>query len=637
MIRVQLPDGSVREVARGTTLAEIARAAGRGDAFAALVDGAPRDLAAPVESDCRVSFLTFAEPEGKEIYWHSTAHLMAQAVKELFPEAKLAIGPPIDEGFYYDIDIGRAFTPEDLEKIEAKMRGLAKRDEPIERVTLPRADAQAMFEGAGDKYKRELLEDIPDEQVSFYRQDGFLDMCRGPHLPRTGLIKTVKLLSTSGAYWRGDEKREMLSRIYGISFPTKDELDQYLHRLEEAKRRDHRRIGREMDLFSIHEEIGPGLVLWHPKGAVVRQIMEAFIRETLAQRGYEQVYSPHLARSRLWEISGHMSWYVESMFAGMVVDEQNYLAKPMNCPFHIMIYKSQTRSYRDLPIRLAEFGTCYRYERPGVLHGLLRVRGLTQDDAHVFCRPDQIEQEASALVDLAFHVLGAFGFKDSEIVLSVRDPKAAPKYAGRPELWDAAEAALEAVLRGRGLPYRRVEGEANFYGPKIDIHLFDAIGRKWQLTTIQLDYTLPERFDLAFMGEDGREHRPVMFHRAILGSMERFMGILIEHYAGAFPLWLAPEQARVLSITDRHVAYAKQVAERLKAEGLRAGVDESSERISYKVRRGQVEHVPYMLVVGDREAAAGTAAVRSRSAGDLGPMALDAFLARVNEEIAARQ
>ncbi|MDR7435097.1 MAG: threonine--tRNA ligase [Armatimonadota bacterium] len=634
-IRIHLPDGRIVEYPAGISLAEVAADLGL-DALAAKMDGKQVDLSTRVERDCQVEFLDFSHPEGRSIYWHSSTHLMAQAVKELFPEAKLAIGPPIEDGFYYDFDIGRPFEPQDLERIEARMRELAQKDQVIERVEIPREEAYQLLASQGEKYKLELLAEIPDEKVSFYRQDGFIDMCRGPHIPRTGLIKAIKLLSTSGAYWRGDERREMLQRIYGITFPTQEELDLFLQRLEEAKKRDHRRLGRELDLFSIHEEVGPGLVLWHPKGALVRRIIEAFISEELERRGYQFVYTPHVARVRLWEISGHMSWYRENMYSGMEVDEQEYLVKPMNCPFHIMIYRSQTRSYRDLPMRLAEFGTVYRYERPGVLHGLLRVRGLTQDDAHIFCRPDQIEEEVSSLIDLAFFILGAFGFRDYHIDLSVRDPEEMERFAGSPQIWDMAERALEEVLRARGLAYQRAVGEANFYGPKIDIHLRDAIGRMWQMTTIQLDFNLPERFDLTYMGADGREHRPVMIHRAIVGSLERFLGILIEHYAGAFPTWLAPEQVRVLPITDRHLDYARQVLSRLQREGLRATVDETSERISYKVRQAQIERIPYMLVVGDREQQQGQVAVRSRSEGDLGPMDLGVFLARIKEEIEKR-
>jgi threonyl-tRNA synthetase len=635
-IRIRFPDGTELEVARGTTLEALARARGEEGILAALVDGQPRDLSSPLERDAEVRFLRFEDPEGRQIYWHSSAHLLAQAVKELFPGAKLAIGPPIDDGFYYDVDVGRSLTPEDLERIEEKMRELAARDQRIERIELPREEAIRLYQQLGEKYKLELLQEIPDERVSFYRQDGFLDMCRGPHLPRTGLIRAIKVLGTSGAYWRGDERREQLVRIYGIAFPAEEQLQAFLDRLEEARRRDHRRLGRELELFSIEEEVGPGLVLWHPRGAVVRRAIEEFLRAQLDARGYLWVYTPHVAREALWEQSGHLSWYRENMFSGIEVEGQRYLVKPMNCPFHIMVYRSKTRSYRDLPLRLAEFGTVYRYERSGVLHGLLRVRMITQDDAHIFCRPDQIESEIADLLDLAFSVHETFGFERYEVTLSVRDPRTPEKYAGRPEVWDHAEAALEQALIRRNVAYTRAPGEANFYGPKIDVYFFDALGRKWQLTTIQLDFTLPERFGLEYTGEDNRPHRPVMIHRAILGSLERFLGILIEHYAGAFPLWLAPEQVRVLPIADRHLSFAQEVAAHLRKSGLRVGVDGRNEKITKKVRDAQVEKVPYMLVVGDREAATGTVAVRHRSAGDLGPLSLEDFTARALQEIATR-
>ncbi len=636
-IRVTLSDGRVKTYPRGVSLAEIAGDAGVPDALVARVDGVLQDLSVRLDRDARVDLLTFDDPQGREVYWHSSAHLLAQAVKELFPHAKLAIGPPIEDGFYYDIDVGRPLTPEDLQRLEDRMRELAARDQPIERVEIPREEALRLYQQMGETYKLELLEGIPDPRVSFYRQDGFLDMCRGPHLPRTGLIRAVKLLGVAGAYWRGDERREMLQRIYGISFPRPEMLEAHLQRLEEARRRDHRRLGRELDLFSISDEVGPGLVLWHPRGALVRRLIEEFLRQELDRRGYQWVYTPHVARQHLWERSGHMAWYAENMFAGMEIDQQKYLVKPMNCPFHIMIYASRTRSYRELPVRLAEIGTVYRYERSGVLHGLLRVRMISQDDAHIFARPDQIGSEIADLMDLALAVLGAFGFQRYEVMLSVRDPARPEKFAGRPEVWDQAEAALEEALRRRGTPYRRAEGEANFYGPKIDIFMYDALGRRWQLTTIQLDFVLPERFDLSYMGEDGQQHRPVLIHRAILGSLERFLGILIEHYAGAFPLWLAPVQVRVLPVTDRHLPYARRVARLLAEQGLRAEVDDSSERIGYKVRRGQLEHVPYMLVVGDREVGSDQVAVRSRSAGDLGPMSLDRFLERIRDDLAARR
>jgi threonyl-tRNA synthetase len=635
-VRARFPDGSELQVPAGIPLAEVARLRGEEGVLAAVVDGQARDLSAPLDQDAQVRFLRFEDPEGRQIFWHSSAHLLAQAVKELFPQAKLAIGPPIEDGFYYDIDVGRPLEPEDLQRIEDRMRELAARDQRIERVELPREEAVRLYRELGERYKLELLEGIPDERVSFYRQDGFLDMCRGPHIPRTGLIRAIKVLGVSGAYWRGDERREMLQRVYGVTFPEPAQLEAFLHRLEEAKRRDHRRLGRELDLFSIEDTIGPGLVLWHPRGAVVRRCIEEFLRGELDRHGYEWVYTPHVAREQLWERSGHLSWYRDNMFSGMELEGQRYLVKPMNCPFHVAIYASRTRSYRELPVRLAEFGTVYRYERSGVLHGLLRVRMITQDDAHIFCRPDQIEEEILALLGLAFSVHRAFGFETYEVMLSVRDPAQAEKYAGVPEVWDRAEAALEAALRRQGVAYTRAPGEANFYGPKIDVYFHDALGRKWQLTTIQLDFVLPERFDLTYVGEDNRPHRPVMIHRALLGSLERFLGILLEHHAGAFPLWLAPEQVRVLPVADRHAPYAQQVRERLRQAGLRAEADLRSEKVGKKVRDAQVSKVPYMLVVGDREEHTGTVAVRHRSRGDLGSVPLDEFILRALQEVRER-
>lgn len=635
-VKVRLPDGSEREYPRGVALLEIAREMGMPDALAAKVNGVLRDLAARVEQDAQVELLTFDQPDGRTVYWHSSAHLLAQAVKELLPEAKLAIGPPIDDGFYYDIDIGRPFTPEDLERIEARMRDLAQRNQPIERMEIPRKEAVRMYEQMGEKYKLELLEEIPDAQVSFYRQNGFSDMCRGPHLPRTGLIKAIKLLSTSGAYWRGDEHREMLARIYGITFPRQEQLDEFLHRLEEAKRRDHRRLGRELDLFLVSEDVGPGMILWLPRGALIREIAENFWKRLHIERGYQLVYTPHIGRSRLWETSGHLQWYAENMFAPMAVEHDEYRLKPMNCPFHIMVYKRETRSYRDLPIRIGELGTVYRYERSGVLHGLLRVRSFTQDDAHIFCRPDQLELEMGAVLDLGFTIYEAFGFRQYQVNLSVHDPAHRERYAGSPEMWAQAERTLAHVLEERELPYQRLEGEAVFYGPKIDIHLVDGLGRAWQTATVQFDFNLPARFGLTYVGEDGKEHTPIMVHRALFGSMERFFGLLVEHYAGAFPLWLAPEQVRVLAIAERHGPYAEKVAARLREAGIRVEVDASNERIAYKVRQAQVLKVPYLLVVGDKEISSGQVAVRSRSAGDLGPMPLEQFAQRLAQEVSAK-
>lgn len=575
--------------------------------------------------------------EGREILRHSTAHVLAQAVKRLFPEVKLAIGPAIENGFYYDFDKPEPFTLDDLGRIEEEMRRIVSENLPIVREEISRDDALALFRKMDEPYKLELIEDLPqDEVVSVYRQGEFVDLCRGPHLASTGEIRAFKLLNVAGAYWRGDEKRKMLQRIYGTAFPTEAGLQAYLHVLEEAERRDHRKLGKELDLFSLHEEAGAGLVYWHPKGAMIRKVIEDFWREEHLRRGYQLVYSPHIARRDLWEISGHWGWYRENMYSPIDIDGVEYLLKPMNCPFHILMYKTRTRSYRDLPIRWAELGTVYRYERSGVLHGLLRVRGFTQDDAHLFMRPDQLEDELVGVLDLVEFMMRSFGYKDYDMELSVRDPGNKEKYVGSDEVWNMAEGALVAALDRKGLPYTRMEGEAKFYGPAIDVKVKDALGRGWQGPTIQVDFNLPERFDLEYIGEDNSPHRPVMIHRTVLGSMERFVAGLVEHYAGAFPVWLAPVQVRVIPIADRHVDYARKVASELADAKVRVEVDDRSEKIGYKIREAQVEKVPYMLVAGDREAERGTVSVRSRGQGDLGPMSLTDFRARVLREIEAK-
>ena len=636
-IKVTLPDGRVKEYPKGVSLAEIARDAGKPDALVAKVDGELGDLATKLDRDARVEPLTFEQPEGREVYWHSSAHLLAQAVKQLFPEAKLAIGPPIDDGFYYDIDLGRPFAPEDLEKIEGRMRELAARDQPIERVEVPRDEAIRTYKEMGEKYKLELLEGIPDPRVSFYRQDGFMDMCRGPHLPRTGLIKAIKLLSTSGAYWRGDEHREMLQRIYGISFPRQEQLDEFLHQLEEAKRRDHRRLGKDLKLFAFAEELGQGLPLWLPRGATVRRVLENYIVNLELQHGYLHVYAPDLASVQLYKISGHWDYFREAMYPPMKVDNDELVLKPMNCPHHIMIYKQDQRSYRDLPVRIAELGRMYRYEKSGTLTGLHRVRSMTLNDAHIFCRQDQVKEEFAAVVRLIQQVYQDFRITDYRLDLSLHDPKDRQYYHQDEELWMTAEGLLHEVLRELGLTYNAVVGGANFYGPKLDVQVRTATGKEESLSTVQLDFLLPKRFELEFIGEDGKSHRPVMIHRAIISTMERMMAFLIEYYAGDFPVWLAPEQVRVLPIADRHLDYARNVRDRLMAAAVRVELDTSNERISYKVRRAQVDHVPYMLVVGDKEAGSGQVAVRSRGAGDLGPIPLETFAARIMEEVAAKQ
>jgi threonyl-tRNA synthetase len=584
--------------------------------------------------------------EESEIYRirHSTAHVMAQAVMEMFPgEAKIAIGPPIEDGFYYDFDLPRALTPEDLEVIEKRMREIISGHHPYKKKVISAEEAKKLF--ADQPYKIELIQGLEaggydeygepiDEppEISLFTHDTFTDLCRGPHVDDTGKINpdAVKLLNVAGAYWRGDENRPMLQRIYGTAWTSSEELEEYLWKLEEARKRDHRRLGRELDLFSVSEDVGPGLILWHPKGGMVRKLAEDYCRAEHERGGYEFVYSPHIGKAKLWETSGHLEWFEENMFAPIEVEGQKYYLKPMNCPFHVQIYRSQTRSYRDLPMRFAEWGTVYRYERSGVLHGLMRVRGFTQDDAHLFCRPDQMPEEIDRVLHFSLNILRAFGFKDFQAYLSTRNPE---KAAGSLDDWEAATDALRQSLERAKLPYQIDEGEAVFYGPKIDIKLLDALGREWQLSTIQFDFNFPESFDLTYVGEDGQDHRPFMIHRALVGSMERFMGVLIEHHAGAFPVWLAPVQAVIIPIADRHLGYSKEVATRLKDSGFRVEVDSRSERMNAKIRDAQLQKVPYMLIVGDREAKAGAVSVRLRSEEDLGAIPLADFITRISGEV----
>lgn len=563
---------------------------------------------------------------------HSAAHIMADAVLTLFPGAKITIGPPTDDGFYYDIDTPRPLTVDDLPRIEEVMRQRVRADLPFERQEVTREEAKRLF--ANNPYKLELIDDIPDgEPITIYRHGDFIDLCRGPHVESTGKVQAFKLLTVAGAYWRGNERNPMLQRIYGTAFESQEALEDFLRRREEALKRDHRKLGKELDLFSVHDEVGPGLVIWHPKGAVIRTLIEDLWRHVHAQAGYLLVYTPHIGRERLWETSGHLSFYKENMYPPMEMEGEHYYAKPMNCPFHIMIYRSALRSYRELPLRIGELGTVYRYERGGVLHGLMRVRGFTQDDAHIFCRPDQVEEEILGVLDLTFSLLDTFGFRDVEVVLSTRPEKA----VGDPQMWEVATQSLRRALEKRGLDYDVDEGGGAFYGPKIDIKIRDALERAWQCTTVQFDFNLPERFDLTYQGADGRWHRPYMVHRAILGSLERFLGVLIEHYGGAFPVWLSPVQAVVIPIADRHLEYAQTIVETLKGKGIRAHLDDRGERMQAKIRDAQLQKVPYMLVVGDREAASGAVAVRLRSGEDLGPMPLSAFVERILEEIGQRR
>ncbi len=563
---------------------------------------------------------------------HSTAHLMAGAVLKIFPDAKLAIGPAIEDGFYYDFDLPRPLTPEDLEQIERHMAEDKAANYKFEYAVLSRAQALEMFKD--QPYKVELIEGLPeDATISIYRDGPFVDLCRGPHVAGTGEIGAFKLVNIAGAYWRGDEKRPMLQRIYGTAWRNDDDLAAYVHRIEEAARRDHRKLGKELDLFSIHEEAGAGLIYWHPKGGLMRVLAENYWRDAHLKGGYDIVFSPHVGRAWLWETSGHLGFYRENMYPPMEMDNQEFFVKPMNCPFHIMMYKTKRRSYRELPLRWAELGTVYRYERSGVLHGLLRVRGFTQDDAHLFCRPDQMHDEVLRVVDFSLEVLRTFGFNEYEIYLSTRPEKS----VGDPEQWATAEEALREALQERGLPFEIDAGGGAFYGPKIDMKIKDSLGRAWQCTTIQFDFNMPARFDMTYVGEDGKEHRPYMIHRALLGSMERFFGCLIEHYAGAFPLWLSPVQAVIIPISDvKHMAYAEQVVAQFQAAGLRAEIDASKERMGAKIRQAQLQKVPYMIIIGDKERDAGTVSVRLRSGDDLGAQSVAALIARMTDEVARK-
>jgi threonyl-tRNA synthetase len=581
---------------------------------------------------------------------HSTSHVMAQAVLEKFPEGKIAIGPPIERGFYYDFELPRPLTPEDLEELEARMREIISEKQAFVYQELDEQQARKLF--ANQPYKLELIDGIlsagTDEYgepldeaptLSIYKSGPFVDLCRGPHVDNTQEInpEAIKLLNVAGAYWRGDESRPMLQRIYGTVWETSQELEEFLAWQEEVEKRDHRRLVKELDLLSFHGEAGAGLAYWHPKGGQIRVLIEDYWRQRHLEGGYDIVFSPHIGRASLWQTSGHLDFYADSMYAPMDVDGQDYYIKPMNCPFHIMMYKSRTRSYRELPLRWAELGTVYRYERSGVLHGLLRVRGFTQDDAHIFCTPEQIDGEILRVLDFSLDLLRGFGFEEFKIELSVRDPRTPEKYAGADDMWGQAEASLVKALETRALPYERMEGEAVFYGPKIDIKIKDALGRAWQCTTIQFDFNLPERFDMTYVGEDGDEHRPYMVHRALLGSIERFFGVLVEHYGGAFPVWLAPVQVILIPIADRHVEYADSVAEQLRAAGLRAAVDRSSERMRAKIRDAQLQKVPYMLVIGDREQQAEQVNLRLRDGEVPGAMSVEDFVALAQGAVAERR
>jgi threonyl-tRNA synthetase len=633
---ITLPDGSQRQFDAPVSVADIAADIGPGLAKAALagrVDGGLVDTAFLVDTDSDVAIITAQDDDGLEIIRHSTAHLLAQAVQQLFPDAQVTIGPVIENGFYYDFAFERPFTPEDLAAIEAKMGELAAADLPVHRQVMQRDEAVDYFTDIGEHYKAEIVASIPaGEDISLYGQGDWIDLCRGPHVPSTGALKAFKLTSVAGAYWRGDSSNEMLQRIYGTAWPDKKSLQQYLVRLEEAERRDHRRIGKALDLFSLQEDAGGGLVFWHPKGARIRRAIEDFWRDQHIAAGYELLYTPHIALQTLWDTSGHTDFYREGMYKPMEEENQLYQLKPMNCPFHVLIYKNALRSHRELPMRWAELGTVYRHEMSGALHGLMRVRGFTQDDAHIFCREDQIADEILAILDLTLETLEAFGFDEYSVDLSTRPEKA----VGAVAIWDKATAALRQALETKGLEFAIDEGGGAFYGPKIDVKIRDAIGREWQCSTIQVDFNLPERFDMEYVAEDSARRRPIMIHRALLGSLERFFGILIEHYEGKFPTWLAPVQAVVLNITDRQEDYAQAVEETLKNQGFRVEADLRNEKIGFKIRHHTLQRVPYLLVVGDREAEANTVAVRTRSGDDLGTMSIDELARRIADDVACR-
>jgi threonyl-tRNA synthetase len=644
-IRLKLPDNSVKEVPKGTTALDVAKSISPRLAQAAIAaqirpmsnGNEPKlvDLSRPLEFDAELRILTEKDPESLGVFRHSSAHLLAAAVLELFPETKLGHGPATETGFFYDFYRPTPFTQEDLEKIEKKMAELVAQDIPYAQEYLPRTEGLERFKSEGDFMKCHFIEQFtkPDETISIYRTGKFTDFCRGPHVPSTGKIKAFKLLNIAGAYWLGDEKNPQLQRIYGTSFYSKKELDEYIKQQEEAKKRDHRVLGKQLDLFSIQELAGPGLIFWHPKGGIMRKLMEDWMRDEYLRRGYSLVYTPHVARRQLWQTSGHEGYYAQNMFDVMELDDAEYRMKPMNCPFHILIYADSLKSYRDLPVRLGELGTVYRYERSGVMHGLLRVRGFTQDDAHIFCMPSQVEAEIGGCVDFAIAVLNAFGFDKFQVELSTWDPNDRKSFAGSDDQWNHAQHALEKVLDERSIPYKTIPGEAAFYGPKIDIKLVDAIGRLWQLSTVQFDFNLPARFGLEYVGEDGQRHQPVMVHRALYGSVERFFGVLIEHYAGAFPVWLSPVQVVMVPIAERHTEYANKVAEQLRAIGVRVDVDARNEKMNAKIREHALQKVPFMLVVGDKEAESNQVNVRTRGHEKTETIATADFIAQIKKLI----
>jgi len=639
MIKITLPDGSIREYAEGTTAMDIAKSISEGlarNVLAAKVDGEIRDSSRPITKDSSLQLLTWNDEGGKYAFWHSSAHLMAEALESLFPGIKFGIGPPIENGFYYDVDLGdRTLTPEELPAIEEKMLELARQKNDYVRKNVSKAEAIAYFTVKGDEYKLELLQDLVDGDITFYTQGNFVDLCRGPHIPNTERIKAVKLTNIAGAYWRGDEKRKMLTRIYGITFPQQKELKEYLELLEEARKRDHRKLGAELELFAFSERVGAGLPLWLPKGTVLRQRLQAYLRTEQAKRGYTEVMTPHIGKKELYVTSGHYEKYGTDSFQPIHTPKEGeeFLLKPMNCPHHCEIYGHKPRSYRDLPIRLAEFGTVYRYEQSGELHGLSRVRGFTQDDAHIFCTPEQVKEEFLNVLELTKQVIAKAGFENFTAQISLRDLSKPEKYIGNPENWEKAERAIIEAAAEAGLDAKQVAGEAAFYGPKLDFMIKDAIGRSWQLGTIQVDYNLPERFQLEYIGADNQPHRPVMIHRAPFGSMERFISILIEHTTGKLPLWLAPDQFALLPIGEGHVEYCQNALIQLEKEGLSGYVDDRNETIGRKIRDTELKKVPYMLIAGDKEMAEGTVAVRKQGQGDQGAVSLLDFAKQIADEI----
>jgi len=637
MINIELKDGSKRQVEKGSSILEIARQISEGlarNATAGRVDGKVEDLRFPINKDCKLEILTFDDEDGKKAYWHTSSHIMAQAIKRLYKDIQLAIGPSIDAGFYYDFDTEYRFSEEDFAKIEEEMKKIIKEDLPIERFELPREEAIKLMKDAGENYKVELIEDLPeDEVISFYKQGEFTDLCAGPHLMSTGKVKSVKLLSTSGAYWRGNENNKMLQRIYGVAFPKASLLEEHLQMLEDAKQRDHRKLGKDLELFMTHKLVGSGLPMYLPNGATVRRLLERYIQDKEIKMGYKHVYTPSLANVELYKTSGHWDHYKEDMFPVMKMDNEELVLRPMNCPHHMLIFKSKMRSYKDLPIRIGELAHDFRYEDSGSVCGIERVRQMCQNDAHLFVRPDQIKEEVAKVVKLILDVYKDFGFKDYAFRLSLRDKNDKHKYFDDDEMWEKAEGELREILTELGLDFYEAEGEAAFYGPKLDVQLKSAIGHDVTVSTCQLDFLLPERFELEYIGEDGKPHRPVVIHRAILGSLDRFMAFLIEETKGAFPTWLSPLQVKVLPISDKHLEYANEVKKALEEKDVRVEVDERAEKIGYKIREAQLQKVPYMLVVGDKEEASGEVGVRNRKDGDLGAMKLEDFVSKIDSEI----